>query len=418
MNNPLHGKKILVTGGTAKEVIDGVRFYANRTRPSDLGHRVAGLLREQGAQVFLVSARNTLLPPRNVPTLSNALSGADLLKACATVIRERKIDAVFHLANIANFRPVATGHEKIRFRPSGLKEFEFDAEATPDFLKTLAFPLFAGYNRQQEGVSDGDEAIIKAMRAAMRAAEKMPEIRKPSPPPPATPVPEILKGLKVIVTAGATAEKLNQYGDVLTHFSSTKEGFALAEALAAMGALVTLVTSKSSQTPPQHPHITIFPAGNCIETLAGLQKGMPADVFINAAAIGDFSLSKPLGGLPHPAQTVRLQMSKTMDVLEMAGGLPAGLRPRLVIGCMGGTEGLLQNAQGKIAQKKIDALLALPVDRATREKLPDGQTRPVYIGKGTAPADWGASSLFETGLKLGQKIARLLESGILSQKMA
>ena len=96
----LRNKTILVTGGTPKEVIDGVRYYANVKRPEDHGHRTSEELFKRGAKVILVTAKTRLAVPDGVEVIDTRdtgekiVSASDLLESCKTVLKERKVDAL------------------------------------------------------------------------------------------------------------------------------------------------------------------------------------------------------------------------------------------------------------------------------------------------------------------------------------
>ena len=95
-----------------------------------------------------------------------------------------------------------------------------------------------------------------------------------------------LEGLKVLVTAGATRERLDPVR-FLTNDSSGKMGFAIAEAARERGAEVTLV--KASTTAQIPANIRIIPVESAADLLKVMKSEAPAqDVLIQAAAVADY----------------------------------------------------------------------------------------------------------------------------------
>ena len=100
-----------------------------------------------------------------------------------------------------------------------------------------------------------------------------------------------LQGLKVLVTAGATRERLDPVR-FLTNDSSGKMGFALAEAARERGADVTLVKGNTTAKVPENIRIEEIESAN--EMLQAMQKAAPEqDVIIQAAAVADYRAANP-----------------------------------------------------------------------------------------------------------------------------
>ncbi|MGM9759620.1 MAG: bifunctional phosphopantothenoylcysteine decarboxylase/phosphopantothenate--cysteine ligase CoaBC, partial [Parabacteroides sp.] len=98
---------------------------------------------------------------------------------------------------------------------------------------------------------------------------------------------QLLKGKKIVITAGPTYEKIDPVR-FIGNYSSGKMGFALAEACAEMGAEVTLVSGPVSLT-THHPHITRIPVESAEEMWQETVKVFPtSDAAILCAAVADY----------------------------------------------------------------------------------------------------------------------------------
>lgn len=139
-----------------------------------------------------------------------------------------------------------------------------------------------------------------------------------------------LKGRRALITAGPTVEPIDPVR-LITNRSSGKQGFAIAQALSALGAEVTLVAGPVAlPTPPGVRRIDVETA---IQMQAACQTALPADVAICVAAVADW----------RPAEKGTLKIKKGPDgppainLIEnpdiLAGLANSGPnRPKLVIG--------------------------------------------------------------------------------------
>ncbi len=101
---------------------------------------------------------------------------------------------------------------------------------------------------------------------------------------------DTLKGMKIMVTAGPTEEKIDPVRSV-TNSSSGKMGIALAKEAAIRGANVTLVYGAGHTEPPSYLEvIPIKSGGEMYDAISKELKRNSYDVFISAAAVSDFFL--------------------------------------------------------------------------------------------------------------------------------
>jgi phosphopantothenoylcysteine decarboxylase/phosphopantothenate--cysteine ligase len=99
-----------------------------------------------------------------------------------------------------------------------------------------------------------------------------------------------LKGLRFLVSAGATQERIDPVR-VITNNSSGKMGLALAREAYYRGADVTMVLGRGSVSPPRYLRIIRAETGD--EMLAAVKREIPSmDVFISAAAVSDFRVEE------------------------------------------------------------------------------------------------------------------------------
>ena len=139
-----------------------------------------------------------------------------------------------------------------------------------------------------------------------------------------------LVGRHVLVTAGPTVEPIDPVR-LLTNRSSGRQGYAIAEALARLGARVTLVSGPTGLTAP--PGVDRIDVESARDMLAASQAALPADAAVFVAAVADWRPDEVFGvklkkGKEGPPA---IRLVENPDILAtLAAGGPA--RPRLVVG--------------------------------------------------------------------------------------
>jgi phosphopantothenoylcysteine decarboxylase/phosphopantothenate--cysteine ligase len=131
--------------------------------------------------------------------------------------------------------------------------------------------------------------------------------------------------MRVLITAGPTYEPLDPVRFIGNH-STGKMGYALAEAFAAEGAEVTLVSGPTSLPDPAHPRITTRRVQTADEMYAAAAAVAPAaDIWVFAAAVADY---KPRhiaeNKIKKDGDTLTLELVKNVDI---AGTLGQSKRP-------------------------------------------------------------------------------------------
>lgn len=177
-----------------------------------------------------------------------------------------------------------------------------------------------------------------------------------------------LAGVKVLVTAGPTHEPLDPIRYIANR-SSGKQGYAIAEAFADQGALVTLVSGPVTIPPPAGVRVILC------ETARDMHKAVmttcPYDIAICTAAVADWrpetqknqKIKKPDTPKTNTSAPYSLTLVENPDILAELSH-PSPLRPRLVIGFAAETENLIPHAQAKLHRKGCDWLIANDVSPA------------------------------------------------------
>lgn len=167
-----------------------------------------------------------------------------------------------------------------------------------------------------------------------------------------------LKGLKAIITTGATQEMIDPVRYISNH-SSGRQGYSIAESLAFAGADVTVVSGKTNVVPPNG--LKVVHALSAIDMLQACEKLLPADIFVGAAAVADWRLDKILSQkIKKTAGTDKLQLNlvKNPDIISLIGHLRDTIRPKLVVGFAAETDDLVSNASRKRLEKNCNWVVA------------------------------------------------------------
>lgn len=161
-------------------------------------------------------------------------------------------------------------------------------------------------------------------------------------------------GLKVLVTAGPTREPLDPVR-YLTNRSSGRMGYAVAEALLARGAQVTLVTGPVSLPVPEGAQaVDITTTQDLYEAVTTRAPDM--DVLIQAAAPADFTAEQANEEkiTKQPGQGLTMYLRQTPDVAKAAG---EHKQPHQVfVGFAAETSRDLQKARRKMDSKNLDLI--------------------------------------------------------------
>ena len=164
-----------------------------------------------------------------------------------------------------------------------------------------------------------------------------------------------LSGRHVLVTAGPTHEAIDPVR-YLANRSSGRQGYAIAGALAALGARVTLVSGPVALDAPAG--VEVRRVETATEMLAACEAALPADAAVCAAAVADWRMALPSRNkLKKSAGAPTLELAPNPDVLAIISA-EGPRRPTLVVGFAAETENVVAQAAAKRLAKKCDWLVA------------------------------------------------------------
>ena len=167
-----------------------------------------------------------------------------------------------------------------------------------------------------------------------------------------------LAGRTVLVTAGPTVEPIDSVR-YISNYSSGKMGYAIAEAAAAAGARVVLVSGPVALAAPAG--VEVVSVKTARDMLAAAASVFPAaDAAIFAAAVADLRPANPadrkLKKGRDDAALANVPLTENPDILAT---LAAGKRPdQYVVGFAAETNDVLMNAHAKLQKKNADMIVA------------------------------------------------------------
>ncbi|MEA1649792.1 bifunctional phosphopantothenoylcysteine decarboxylase/phosphopantothenate--cysteine ligase CoaBC [Nitrospirillum sp. BR 11164] len=226
--------------------------------------------------------------------------------------------------------------------------------------------------------------------------------------------PRPLAGRRAVVTSGPTHEPIDPVRYIANR-SSGKQGHAVAAALAALGADVTLVSGPVTLADP--PGVRVVRVETAAEMLAASQAALPADIAVCAAAVADWRVAAAAGdkvkkGPDGPPTLALAENPDILATLSQAGPQ----RPRLVVGFAAETRDVLAYAAAKLARKGCDWIVANDV--ATGTGTFGGDDNQVHLlRQGAQPETplvetWPRLSKAEVAARLAQAVADALSPSI------
>ncbi len=163
-----------------------------------------------------------------------------------------------------------------------------------------------------------------------------------------------LVGVRVLVTAGGTREPIDAVRHI-TNRSSGKQGHAIAEAAAARGATVTLVTTTDRPGPAGTAVVRVDTAAQMADAVLGQAEGV--DVVVMAAAVADFRPRRPVDGKIAKADgPPTVELEPTVDILAELG---RRRRPgQVLVGFAAEAGDPVERARQKLVAKQVDMVVA------------------------------------------------------------
>lgn len=169
--------------------------------------------------------------------------------------------------------------------------------------------------------------------------------------------PKRLSGKRVLITAGPTYEAIDPVRFIGNH-SSGKMGFALADAFASEGAIVTVVHGPVTGS-PQNTAVKTVGVTSAIEMLDNCQQIFPeTDIFIAAAAVADYTPAQPsdkkIKKGDNPDETLNISLKRNPDILKT---LSSQRNKQFIVGFALETDNEFANAAKKLREKGLDMII-------------------------------------------------------------
>jgi phosphopantothenoylcysteine decarboxylase/phosphopantothenate--cysteine ligase len=156
---PLSGKKILITGGPTREAIDPVRFISNHSS-GKMAYALAGAACRLGAEVTIVSGPVALPSPRGAERVS-VESAAEMLSA--VMERVSVTDIFIGAAAVSDYRPSEQATQKIKKSAATL---DITLTRNPDILAEVAAhekaPYCLGFAAESENLLQNARLKLQA----------------------------------------------------------------------------------------------------------------------------------------------------------------------------------------------------------------------------------------------------------------
>lgn len=167
--------------------------------------------------------------------------------------------------------------------------------------------------------------------------------------------PKDMTGLRVMVTAGPTQEKLDPVRYVTNH-STGKMGYSIAKICAFRGAEVTLVSGRTSVEAPMFVNVVpITSAKDMYEAVTAKSEQM--DIIIKAAAVADYRPKHVSADkIKKKGDDLAIEMERTDDILGYLGSHKK--EGQFLCGFSMETQDMLKNSQEKLIKKKVDMIVA------------------------------------------------------------
>ncbi|SMF61263.1 bifunctional phosphopantothenoylcysteine decarboxylase/phosphopantothenate--cysteine ligase CoaBC [Allosphingosinicella indica] len=205
-----------------------------------------------------------------------------------------------------------------------------------------------------------------------------------------------LSGRHIVVTAGPTHEPIDPVR-VIANRSSGKQGFAIAGALAALGARVTLVAGPVALATPTG--VIRQDVTTAQEMAEAVDAALPADAAVMVAAVADWRVEPATQKLKKRSGPPPLEWQPNPDILADLAADPR--RPRLLVGFAAETHDVLAEAAAKRDRKGADWIVANDVSG----DVMGGEDNQVHLVTADGTESWPAASKAEVGRLLADRIA-------------
>jgi phosphopantothenoylcysteine decarboxylase/phosphopantothenate--cysteine ligase len=215
-----------------------------------------------------------------------------------------------------------------------------------------------------------------------------------------------LSGKHVVITAGPTREPLDPVRYLSNH-SSGKQGFAIAQSLADLGADVSLVSGPVSLPSPMG--VNRINVETAQDMLNAVEAALPADVFISVAAVADWRPAKRADKKVKKAKLEKglppLELVENPDILKTICAHKSK-RPQLIVGFAAETHDVITHAKAKRLRKGCDWIVANDVSG----DVMGGDRNRMIIVTQDGETEWPDLLKTEAADRLAEIIARAVTS--------
>jgi phosphopantothenoylcysteine decarboxylase/phosphopantothenate--cysteine ligase len=208
-----------------------------------------------------------------------------------------------------------------------------------------------------------------------------------------------LAGKHILVTAGPTHEPIDPVR-YLANRSSGRQGFAIAGALAKLGARVTLVAGPV--TLPTPAGVERIDVETAVEMAQAVTRALPVDAAVMVAAVADWRVDGTGQKIKKGVIPPTLHLIENPDILA---GLARSLdRPGLLIGFAAETEHVIEHATAKRQRKGVDWIVANDVSG----DVMGGTANAIHLITADGVESWERLPKDEVAARLADRIAAAL----------
>ena len=214
--------------------------------------------------------------------------------------------------------------------------------------------------------------------------------------------PKLLSGLKVIITAGPSVERIDPVR-FISNYSTGFQGYEIANNLSDYGADTFLISGPTQLEKPKN--LKVINVESCQEFYNQVESRLPCDIFISVAAISDWKIRKYSNNkIKNKLNKLKLEFTRNDDILNKVSIHPH--RPKLVIGFSAETQDLITNSKKKLNQKKCDWIIANKVSE--KMGFGDVKNKISFIEKNNLE-NWPSMNKSQIAKKITKKIVNFFK---------
>ena len=214
-----------------------------------------------------------------------------------------------------------------------------------------------------------------------------------------------LRNKRALVTSGPTIEAIDPARYIASR-SSGKQGHAIANALAHLGAKTTLVSGPSNEPDPSG--VSVVHVQSARDMLVACKDSLPTDIVVCAAAVSDWRTKKESQSKlkKNGVDQKVLELILNPDILATLSKLSKE-RPSLVVGFAAETEDVIAYATKKRMTKGCDWIVAN--DISTKTNTFGGENNTVNLITSDGVENWPKMTKTQVAEKLALRIADALD---------